>query len=62
MTIVRILQVISLCPDARLLESLRECNKLLEQVTGDSLNMNSHLSHSWLFSLLPKIKVLFNKV
>lgn len=25
-------QVISLCPDARLLESLRECNKLLEQV------------------------------
>lgn len=25
-------QVISLCPDPRLLESLRECNKLLEQV------------------------------
>lgn len=25
-------QVISLCSDARLLESLRECNKLLEQV------------------------------
>ncbi|XP_069500104.1 dynein axonemal heavy chain 1 [Ambystoma mexicanum] len=26
------MQVISLCPDARLLESLRECNKLLEMV------------------------------
>ncbi len=25
-------QVISLCPDARLLDNLRECNKLLEQV------------------------------
>lgn len=25
-------QVISLCPDATILESLRECNKLLEQV------------------------------
>lgn len=25
-------QVISLCPDARLLENLKECNKLLDQV------------------------------
>ena len=24
--------VINLCPDARLLDNLRECNKLLEQV------------------------------
>jgi hypothetical protein len=26
------LQVISLCPDSRLLDNLKECNKLLEQV------------------------------
>lgn len=28
-----VIQVISLCPDATMLESLRECNKLLEQVS-----------------------------
>ena len=31
-TVSFLLQVISLCPDARLLENLKECNKLLDQV------------------------------
>lgn len=30
--LLSIMQVISLCPDNRLLDNLRECNKLLEQV------------------------------